>query len=60
MVIGDPDTIEPALKIPAGALFAVRENGGESEVRQSEKVDVTAIREVPDPLYATPVPPSTD
>jgi uncharacterized protein YlxW (UPF0749 family) len=55
-VIGDPDTIDVALRIPGGAMAQVRLNGGEGDVEQREKVEITALRVIPDPVYATPVP----
>ena len=58
--IGDPDIIGPALKIPGGALAQVRSNGGRGTVEAQDLVQVTAVRAVPDPVYATPVPPQTD
>jgi len=54
-VIGDPDTIAPALEIPGGALVRVRADGGRGTVEKSDRVDVTALRELPDPVHATPV-----
>ena len=59
-VIGDPDIIAPALQIPGGAMAQVRNNGGRGTVDSSDKVEVDAIRDVPDPVYATPVPPEGD
>lgn len=58
-VIGDPDTIAPALQIPGGALAEVRRNGGTGSVERADLVEVTAIRVVPDPVHATPVPPES-
>ena len=55
-MIGDPDTIDVALQIPGGAMAQVRLNGGEGDVEQREKVEITALRVIPDPVYATPVP----
>jgi len=53
-VIGDPDTIAPALEIPGGALARVRSDGGRGTVEKADRVDVEAVRELPDPVYATP------
>jgi uncharacterized protein YlxW (UPF0749 family) len=58
--IGDPDTIDVALQIPGGAMAQVRNNGGEGEVEQQDDVKITALRVIPDPVYATPIPPSSD
>jgi len=57
-VIGDPDTIATALQIPGGALAAVRSNGGEGDVQRRDKVEVTSVRVLDAPRYATPVPAS--
>ncbi|MDM7831155.1 DUF881 domain-containing protein [Cellulomonas edaphi] len=54
--IGDPDTISTALQIPGGAMAAVRSNGGEGVLQRRDLVEVTSIRTLPDPQYATPVP----
>ncbi|WP_421733760.1 DUF881 domain-containing protein [Cellulomonas sp.] len=59
-VIGDPDIIAPALQIPGGAMAQVRNNGGKGTVDRADLVEVDAIRVVPDPVYATPVPPQGD
>ncbi|WP_168800566.1 MULTISPECIES: DUF881 domain-containing protein [Cellulomonas] len=56
VVIGDPDTIATALEIPGGAMATVRRDGGRGTVDRLERVDVTALRQLPDPVYATPVP----
>ncbi|MBO0900314.1 DUF881 domain-containing protein [Cellulomonas sp. zg-ZUI222] len=53
-VIGDPDTIAPALEIPGGALARVRSDGGRGTVEKADRVDVEAVRELPDPVHATP------
>ena len=61
IAIGDPDIIAPALQIPGGAMAQVRNNGGKGTVdaagpgRRS-----TRCARVPDPVYATPVPPQAD
>jgi len=53
-VIGDPDTIAPALEIPGGALVRVRADGGRGTVEKSDRVDVTAVRTPHDPVHASP------
>ncbi|ADG74784.1 protein of unknown function DUF881 [Cellulomonas flavigena DSM 20109] len=53
-VIGDPDTIAPALEIPGGAMAQVRGDGGRGTVEKSDRVEVTAVRVLPDPVHATP------
>ena len=57
LAIGDPDIIAPALQIPGGAMAQVRNNGGKGTVDREDLVQVDAVRVVPDPVYATPVPP---
>lgn len=57
-VIGDPDTIATALQMPGGAFAEVRNNGGNAAVEQQDLVEVDAIRVMPDPVHATPVPPA--
>ncbi|MCC2313048.1 DUF881 domain-containing protein [Cellulomonas xiejunii] len=53
-VIGDPDTIAPALEIPGGALVRVRADGGRGTVEKSDRVDVTAVRTPHEPEHASP------
>lgn len=55
-VIGDPGTLAGALDIPGGALAAFRSKGAEVEVTERELVQITAIREVTVPEYASPAP----
>ncbi len=56
LVIGDPDTIATALEIPGGALAFVENDGASGRVDKLERVEVTALREMPDPRYATLAP----
>lgn len=60
LVIGDPDTITTALGIPGGALAVVRNAGGSASLTPQELIDVTAVRELGAPRYATPVPAETE
>ncbi|MDQ0374545.1 DUF881 domain-containing protein [Cellulomonas humilata] len=60
LAIGDPDIIAPALQIPGGAMAQVRNDGGKGTVDRLDLVEVDAVRAVPDPVYATPVPPQAD
>jgi len=55
--IGDPDTMATALQIPGGAMTAVRSNGGQGTIDRQDVLEITALRALPDPVYATPVPP---
>ena len=56
LVIGDPDTIQTALEIPGGALAYVRNDGGTGDVTKVQDVEITALRDLPAPRYATPAP----
>lgn len=53
-VIGDPSTLSPALEIPGGALATLRTAGAEATITEHDEVEVTAVREPPEPQYATP------
>src|SRR5665647_2396222 len=56
LAIGDPDTMTTALSIPGGALAAVRNAGGSTDLSSRDEVQVTAVRVVERPRYATPAP----
>ncbi len=56
LVIGDPDTIATALEIPGGALAFVENDGATGRIDKLEQVDVTALRDLPDPRFATLAP----
>lgn len=60
VAIGDADTIATALAIPGGALAKVQIDGGDASVSTEHLVQVTAIRSVPDPQFATPRPAEVD
>ncbi|MGE2729061.1 DUF881 domain-containing protein [Mycolicibacterium vaccae] len=55
LAIGDPPTLAAAMNIPGGAVDSVERVGGSMEVRQSERVDVTALRQPKPRQYAQPV-----
>lgn len=57
LVIGDPETMSPALSIPGGALPQWRSEG-RANVSSEDLVQITAVRSVPEPRFATPVPPA--
>jgi uncharacterized protein YlxW (UPF0749 family) len=59
VAIGDAQTLAVALDIPGGALASIRNAGGEGFVTQSESLQVTAVAEPPDLVFATPVPSPT-
>ncbi len=56
LVIGDPETMTTALNIPGGALAAVRNAGGTVDVATPDQVEVSAVRSITPPKYATPAP----
>jgi uncharacterized protein YlxW (UPF0749 family) len=54
--IGNAQTLAVALDIPGGALSAIRNAGGRAVVEQEPLIEITAVRAVEDPEFATPVP----
>ena len=56
LAIGDPDTISLALSIPGGALAKVRNAGGATVLTTHELVQITAVRALDPPRFATPAP----
>jgi uncharacterized protein YlxW (UPF0749 family) len=58
VAIGNPETIIPALNMPGGALAAVRGETGTTDLQTRERVEVTAVRTIEAPRYATPAPPA--
>ena len=55
LAIGDPPTLAAAMNIPGGAMDSVKRVGGAMTVTQSERVDVTALRQPEPRQYAEPV-----
>ncbi|WP_326546631.1 DUF881 domain-containing protein [Mycolicibacterium sp. ND9-15] len=55
LAIGDPPTLAAAMTIPGGAMDSVERVGGVMEVQQSDRVDVTALRQPKQRQYAQPV-----
>jgi uncharacterized protein YlxW (UPF0749 family) len=55
VAIGDPPTLAAALNIPGGAVDAIERVGGTMNVAQSERVDITALRQPKPRQYAQPV-----
>ncbi|TFV57415.1 DUF881 domain-containing protein [Mycobacterium sp. PS03-16] len=53
--IGDPPTLAAAMNIPGGAMDSIERVGGSMAIQQSERVDVTALRQPKDRQYAQPV-----
>jgi uncharacterized protein YlxW (UPF0749 family) len=56
LVIGDPEVITPALNVPGGALAQVRGATGATDLQTKDLVEVTAVRDLPAPTFATPAP----
>lgn len=55
VAIGDPPTLAAALNIPGGAVDSVERVGGGVTLAQSERLDVTALRQPKPRQYAQPV-----
>lgn len=55
LAIGDPPTLAAALNIPGGAVDSVERVGGSMSIQQSDRVDVTALRQPKPRQYAQPV-----
>jgi uncharacterized protein YlxW (UPF0749 family) len=53
--IGDPPTLAAALNIPGGAVDSVERVGATIDVRQSDTIDITALRQPKPRQYAQPV-----
>lgn len=55
LAIGDPPTLAAAVNIPGGAVDSVERVGGTIAVQQSDRVDITALRQPKPRQYAQPV-----
>ena len=55
LAIGDPPTLAAAMNIPGGAMDSVERVGGKMVVQQSDRVDITALRQPKPRQYAQPV-----
>jgi len=53
-VIGDPDTLAPALRIPGGVLAVLDERGAKVTVQARRDVVIDALRPISAPQYARP------
>jgi uncharacterized protein YlxW (UPF0749 family) len=53
-VIGDPETLAPALRIPGGVLAVLAERGAQVTVDAVPDVEIDALRVVSAPEYARP------
>jgi uncharacterized protein YlxW (UPF0749 family) len=56
--IGDPGTMSPAMEIPGGLSFNVRQTGATIKIAQVKDLTVGALRALSAPRYARPVPSS--
>jgi uncharacterized protein YlxW (UPF0749 family) len=54
LAIGDPPTLAAAMNIPGGAVDSVKRVGGTMSVQQSDRVDITALRQPKPRQYAQP------
>jgi uncharacterized protein YlxW (UPF0749 family) len=55
VAIGDPATLAAAMSIPGGAMDGIERVGGTMSAQQSDRVDVTALRQPKPRQYAAPV-----
>jgi uncharacterized protein YlxW (UPF0749 family) len=55
LAIGDSPTLAAAMNIPGGAVDSVERVGGTMAVRQSDRVDITTLRQPKPRQYAQPV-----
>jgi uncharacterized protein YlxW (UPF0749 family) len=55
LAIGDPPTLAAAVNIPGGAVDSVERVGGTIAVQQSDRVEVTTLRQPKPRQYAQPV-----
>lgn len=55
LAIGDPPTLAAAMNIPGGAVDSVERVGGSMTVTQSDRVDITTLRQPKARQYAQPV-----
>src|SRR3954452_5648611 len=55
VAIGDPPTLTAAMNIPGGATDSIKRVGGTMVVEQSDRVDITALRQPKARQYAQPV-----
>jgi uncharacterized protein YlxW (UPF0749 family) len=55
LAIGDPPTLAAAMNIPGGAMDSIERVGGTMVVQQSDRVDVTTLRQPKSRQYAQPV-----
>jgi uncharacterized protein YlxW (UPF0749 family) len=56
-VIGDPDTLDPALRIPGGVFAVLNERGATATVAATNPVLIEAVVSSDAPQYSRPVQP---
>ena len=56
LAIGPAQTMDTAMNIPGGVAAVARTAGGDATVSERERVDITALRALPENRYATPAP----
>lgn len=54
LAIGEAKTLDTALNIPGGAAATLRASGGDLQVSERARVDITVTRALPTPKYAVP------
>jgi len=54
LAIGEAKTLDTALNIPGGAAATLRAAGGDLQVSERARVDITVTRALPTPRYAVP------
>jgi uncharacterized protein YlxW (UPF0749 family) len=54
LAIGDPKTLDTALRIPGGVAATARNAGGNAQIAEQQHVDIAAVRSVPAPRYEKP------
>lgn len=52
--IGDPKTLDTALNIPGGVAATARNAGGNAQIDERQRIEISAVRSVPRPKYLTP------
>lgn len=58
LIIGDPATLEPALRIPGGVVPSVVAQGARAGITELDEVAVDALRSPQTPQYARPAEPT--
>jgi uncharacterized protein YlxW (UPF0749 family) len=56
VALGDPPTMEQALRIPGGVVDTVAAAGGQATIAGSSSLQVRSLRALPRDEYASPAP----